>query len=785
MTAPDTVSVASLALDSSGISQAISEFGQAMSRFQSAVDAAGQHAAKSSQSIDQIAESAQKAGAAAEEHLGRARAEAEKGNAVFTEFANGLKSYMVSFLTFEAVKHTLEGVIETLVDAENADARLTAVLKATGGVAGITAEQIAKMGDEISANSIYTDEAVKSAATRLLTFDNVRGPVFERALRDSADLASLTGRDLTSAALMLGRALESPSAGFMLLRQAGVVFTQAEKEQLRVMEGHNRILEAQMMILKKVESSSNGAAAAIRDTLGGAFSALSSSIKESVEQLRQSDGPLRRFVEGLALLAKPGGSPLEEAQNRINLVKFNIANAAQQFGMKPDDLEHRLRMNDQTLIFGGPMTQLEFEFMRKQLANIQPDQQLVASQPSFTLPGAVVTPGGARAVGTGGAPLPPAMILSQEQQNALRSLIDSEREELLTLKGSKEALEALKVERALHAGEIQHATIAEYAHITALLKEAQTHAAVRGVLQKMNQDSRAQLQYRAALTGDLTDPANVEHLRATYDQLAESTKKFYELRKRDAGSIDAAQQEIRQLEAQAQGLRYVNEEEAKFAAEVPRGTDAQRARTKALQEELIALQDGQKYWDSVIALQDAANQVEAERHKTLIQGLEEFQHSLDQTFGDALTGKANSFRAFTIELVDYWRDMLAHMAAASAAAAATNGLLSVVAPLLPDGFGYILAGSPPLSPTAPVKPIPVTPGVGVIGGSSSSLIPSGAVGGGGQTVIVQAPVHFTVQAIDSASFQDTLAQHAGAVQQIVVSGIQRSRRMASSLGVSR
>lgn len=57
------------------------------------------------------------------------------------------------------------------------------------------------------------------------------------------------------------------------------------------------ILDAQDLILKKVESSAAGAAA-IRDTLGGAFKQLTNNIHESLEEMKDSDGPLRRFVEG-------------------------------------------------------------------------------------------------------------------------------------------------------------------------------------------------------------------------------------------------------------------------------------------------------------------------------------------------------------------------------------------------------------------------------------------------------------------------------------------------------
>src|SRR5438105_3054401 len=64
---------------------------------------------------------------------------AKEGGDIFARFAEEAKSYAVGFLTFEAAKHAIEGIVETLVEAEYSQARLNAVLKATGGQAGMTA----------------------------------------------------------------------------------------------------------------------------------------------------------------------------------------------------------------------------------------------------------------------------------------------------------------------------------------------------------------------------------------------------------------------------------------------------------------------------------------------------------------------------------------------------------------------------------------------------------------------------------------------------------------------
>lgn len=747
MTAP--ISVAQLALDSSGIAQAMNEFNTAIQKFQQAVDAAGQHAQKSSQHIDQIADSAKKAGDAAEEHLGRARAEAERGNQVFEEFSAGIKSYALSFATFEAVKRTLEGVVDTLVEAEYADARLNAVLRATGGVAGQTTASIEALAKAISGTSIFDSTQVKEAAAQMLTFDNVRGPVFARAMKDAADLASLMGGDLPRATLMLGRSLESPAAGFMMLRMAGIVFTAQEKEELRVMEAHNRIADAQAMILKKVEASSNDAAKALRDTLGGAFAALTGNIKESIEQLKSSDGVLRQFIEGLALLMKPASSPLEAAQKNVDLVRFGIANAAKSAGMTEEELERRLRAGD-TSLFGGfglgrllpgrhfPLSLAEFAQLRNQLSAIAPQEALLNATP---MAGAMVTglntaTAAQGAEGGAGAKLPPVMDLSQEQQNALRSLIDSMKEEILTVAHDTQGIRELRLERAKHAGEIQHATTAEY---NAVLF-----------------DLTAWKQYRKG----------IDDLNAVLVGYAQQ---------QDANFV-ATNEHIKQLKLQRDELKGITHDQAGFNAELAKGNPIQQAHVKLLEHEILALQAGQAYWKGLEELEKAQAQVDQQRFRMLFQGVQDFQQQMAKVFGDGLSGSARNFRGFTIELLQSWEQMLNKMVADWLAAQATMGLLTAAVNLgVPGAEALVHAIYAQPVPTAASKlpsGIPATP----LPGSVSNI---------GKTVIVQAPVHFTVQAIDSASFQSTLAQHAATIQTIVVRGVQQSRRMAASIGASR
>jgi hypothetical protein len=59
-------------------------------------------------------------------------------------------------------------------------------------------------------NTLFKKEDIQQAAASLVSFQNVAGETFTRALKLSADLAVRLGTDVPSAADMLGKALESP-----------------------------------------------------------------------------------------------------------------------------------------------------------------------------------------------------------------------------------------------------------------------------------------------------------------------------------------------------------------------------------------------------------------------------------------------------------------------------------------------------------------------------------------------------------------------------------------------
>ena len=195
---------------------------------------------------------------------------------------------------------SIRKALHSAQDAEPIWVKLNALLISTGHAAGFTLEQIKDLAKEIQELTTFEDEAAASAATVLLKFRSIKGDLFKDAMKASADLATLLGSDLSTAARMLGRALEEPSRGMMMLRRAGIVLNEQEKQQIKTLIEQNKLREAQEILLKRVNAVVGGQAAAAANTASGAWQQLSNAVSDLWETLGEDLLPaVREFVKFL------------------------------------------------------------------------------------------------------------------------------------------------------------------------------------------------------------------------------------------------------------------------------------------------------------------------------------------------------------------------------------------------------------------------------------------------------------------------------------------------------
>lgn len=143
--------------------------------------------------------------------------------------------------------------------------QLEQVIKSTGGVAGITAEEADKLATSLSQVTNFTDDTILSAQNMLLTFTNVGEKVFPRATETILDMSQALGQDTKSSAIQLGKALNDPIKGITALSRVGVTFTQQQKDMIKAMVEAGDIAGAQGVILDELAKEFGGSAKALAD----------------------------------------------------------------------------------------------------------------------------------------------------------------------------------------------------------------------------------------------------------------------------------------------------------------------------------------------------------------------------------------------------------------------------------------------------------------------------------------------------------------------------------------
>ena len=146
-------------------------------------------------------------------------------------------------------------------------------IKATGGAANVSAEQVAGYAEQLAGLTGVDDEVIQKGENLLLTFRNIKdaagegNDIFKRATEAGLDLAAQGFGSGESNAIHLGQALNDPIKGSTALQRAGVTFTQTQRDQIEAMVEANDVLGAQKIILDEVENQVGGAAEAAADPL--------------------------------------------------------------------------------------------------------------------------------------------------------------------------------------------------------------------------------------------------------------------------------------------------------------------------------------------------------------------------------------------------------------------------------------------------------------------------------------------------------------------------------------
>lgn len=198
---------------------------------------------------------------------------------------------------------SIAGVLTTFiresVDASNEQAQLAAALKSTGEAAGFSAQQLNAMASSMASNSIFSEGDINKAQTRLLAYTNIVGEQFPEAMQAVIDMSARLGMSVEQSAETIGKALDVPSQGLTALSRQGFRFTEEQKKAVEQLEKTGQTAKAQAIVLDALKASYGGAAAAARDTLGGALLALQEQFRTLLTGSDGSVGGMKDAVEEL------------------------------------------------------------------------------------------------------------------------------------------------------------------------------------------------------------------------------------------------------------------------------------------------------------------------------------------------------------------------------------------------------------------------------------------------------------------------------------------------------
>ena len=149
------------------------------------------------------------------------------------------------------------------VDSEQ---KLSAALRATGGVVGITKQEMMAYATQLQSVTTIGDETVIKAQALMVTFKKIGKDVFPEAIKAAADMSAMFGQDMSQSAVQLGIALNDPITGISRLKKIGITFSESQKESIARFVEQNDIMSAQKIILGELQTEFGGVAEELANT---------------------------------------------------------------------------------------------------------------------------------------------------------------------------------------------------------------------------------------------------------------------------------------------------------------------------------------------------------------------------------------------------------------------------------------------------------------------------------------------------------------------------------------
>ncbi len=182
----------------------------------------------------------------------------------------------------DAAGQMLKTMVGEAGEAQAIMAQLEAVIKSTGGAAGLSAEEVDKMATSFANMTAYEDDAILAGQTILLQFTKIGEEVFPQATQAMLDLSTRMKVDIPTAAKLVGKALEGEFGG---LSRFGIVIDDATKKTIENLMEVGKTAEAQAIIIEEMNKRFGGAAEAQAKTFQGMMTGLRNDWNNALESM--------------------------------------------------------------------------------------------------------------------------------------------------------------------------------------------------------------------------------------------------------------------------------------------------------------------------------------------------------------------------------------------------------------------------------------------------------------------------------------------------------------------
>lgn len=187
------------------------------------------------------------------------------------------------------------------MEAQEGLAQLDAVIKSTGGAAGLSQDEVLDLAGSLSKVTRFSDDAVLAGQNILLTFTSIGEEVFPQATEAILDMATKFGGDAKTSAIQLGKALQDPIAGVSALSRIGVTFTEEQKAMIKSLWESGQAAEAQKVILAELSREVGNSARAAGETLPGQLEITKNALLDIAEGVGTTFLPrITTALQGLA-----------------------------------------------------------------------------------------------------------------------------------------------------------------------------------------------------------------------------------------------------------------------------------------------------------------------------------------------------------------------------------------------------------------------------------------------------------------------------------------------------